>query len=66
MILDAVALAADPITWKFDDPVWMEQWPLTAKKLQAAEDLVMEQLAGGPIEPSNSRWNNLIFVIKKK
>ena len=65
-ILEAVALAADPITWKSDDPVWVEQWPLTAEKLQAAEDLVMEQLAAGHIEPSNSPWNTPIFVIKKK
>ena len=43
----------------------MEQWPLTAEKLQAAEDLVMEQLAAGHIEPSNSPWNTPIFVIKK-
>ena len=44
----------------------MEQWPLTPEKLQAAEDLVMEQLAAGHIEPSNSPWNTPIFVIKKK
>ena len=44
----------------------MEQWPLTAEKLQAAEDLVMEQLAAGHIEPSNSPWNTPNFVIKKK
>ena len=44
----------------------MEQWPLTAENLQAAEDLVMEQLAAGHIEPSNSPWNTPIFVIKKK
>jgi len=65
-ILEAVALAADPITWKSDDLVWVEQWPLTAEKLQAAEDLVVEQLAAGHIEPSNSPWNTPIFVIKKK
>ena len=44
----------------------MEQWPLTAENLQAAEDLVMEQLAAGHIEPSNSPWNTPIFVVKKK
>ena len=43
----------------------MEQWPLTAENLQAAEDLVMEQLAAGHIEPSNSPWNTPIFVKKK-
>ena len=41
----------------------MEQWLLTAEKLQ---HLVMEQLAAGHIEPSNSPWNTPIFVIKKK
>ena len=46
--------------------MWVEQWPLIAEKLQAAEDLVMEQLAAGYIEPSNSPWNTLIFDIKKK
>ena len=44
----------------------MEQWPLTAKKLQAAEALVVEQLAASYIEPSNNPWNTPIFVIKKK
>ena len=44
----------------------MEQWPLTAEKLQAAEDLVMEQLAAGQIGPFNSPWDTTIFVIKKK
>ena len=44
----------------------MEQCPLTAEKLQAAEDLVMEQLAASHIEQSNSNWNTPIFVIKKK
>ena len=43
----------------------MEQWPLTAKKLQAAEDLVVEQLAAGHTEPSNSPWYTPIFVKKK-
>ena len=44
----------------------MEQWPLIAEKLQAAEDLAMEQLTASHIEPSNSPWNTPIFVIKKK
>ena len=43
----------------------MEQWPLIAEKLQAAEDLAMEQLTASHIEPSNSPWNT-IFVVKKK
>ena len=44
----------------------MEQWPLTAEKLQASEGLVIEQLTAGHIEPSNSPWNIPVFVIKKK
>ena len=40
--------------------------PLTAEKLQATEDLVMEQLTAGHIEPSNSPWNTPIFFIKEK
>ena len=54
------------LTWKSDDLVWVEQWPLTAEKLKAAEDLVMEQLAARHIEPFNIPWNTHIFVIKKK
>lgn len=34
---------------------------LTAQKLQAAEDLVVRQLAAGHMEPSNSPWNAPIF-----
>ena len=44
----------------------MEQWPLTAEKLQAVEHLVMEKLTAGHIEPSNSPCNTPMFVIKKK
>ena len=25
------------ITWKYDKPIWAEQWPLTKEKLQAAK-----------------------------
>lgn len=38
---------------------------LTAENFWATEDLVMEQLATGYIEPSNSPWNTPIFVIRK-
>ena len=44
----------------------MSQWPLTQEKLQAAQQLVQEQLDSGHISPSNSPWNSPIFVIKKK
>lgn len=57
---------ADAITWRSDTPVWIEQWPLTGEKIQAATELVMEQLKAGHIEPTTSPWNTPIFVIKKK
>lgn len=46
--------------------MWVDQWPLSAEKIQAAELLVQEQLEKGHIAPSNSPWNSPIFVIKKK
>ncbi|CAK6440468.1 unnamed protein product [Pipistrellus nathusii] len=64
--IDSSAIHADKIQWKSDDPVWVDQWPLTQEKLQAAQQLVQEQLQSGHIEPSNSPWNTPIFVIKKK
>ena len=64
--MEAIVFAADPITWKSQDPVWVEQWPLTKEKLLAAKALISEQLELGHIEPSNSPWNTPIFVIKKK
>ena len=32
------------ITWKYDKPIWTEQWPLTKEKLQAAKELIDTQL----------------------
>lgn len=52
--------------WKSEDPLWIEQWPLTKEKLDAAHLLVKEQLQQGHIEFSTSPWNSPIFVIKKK
>lgn len=46
--------------------MWVSQWPLTQEKIQALEQLVAEQLEKGHIEESNSPWNTLVFVIKKK
>lgn len=57
---------ADKITWNTQTPVWVDQWPLTQEKLNAATVLVQEQLVAGHLEPSNSPWNTPIFVIKKK
>lgn len=52
--------------WLTDEPVWVDQWPLTQEKLQIAQQLVLEQLEGGHIEESLSPWNTPIFVIRKK
>ena len=60
------SLCADKIDWKSDEPVWLNQWPLTEKKIQAIEQLIEEQLQKGHIEESNSPWNTPIFVVKKK
>lgn len=46
--------------------MWVPQWPLSSEKLQAAHQLVQEQLEEGHIEPSLSPWNTPIFVIKKE
>ena len=63
---DSPVTHADPIDWKSEEPVWVDQWPLTQEKLSAAQRLVQEQLRLGHIEPSTSAWNSPIFVIKKK
>ena len=54
------------LTGLTNDPVWVDQWPLTVEKLKAPQELVAEQLAAGHIEPSHSPWNTPVFVIKKK
>ena len=28
------------ITWKNDEPIWTEQWPLMKEKLQATKELI--------------------------
>ena len=28
------------ITWKNNEPIWTEQWPLTKEKLQATKELI--------------------------
>jgi hypothetical protein len=57
---------AAQITCLSTDPVWVDQRPLTGKKLAAATTLVEEQLKAGHIEPIHSPWNTSIFVIRKK
>ena len=46
--------------------MWVDQWPLSKEKIDAAQQLVQEQLELGHIEQSNSPWNLHIFVIRKK
>ncbi|KAK4811131.1 hypothetical protein QYF61_019762 [Mycteria americana] len=54
------------LTWLTNEPVWVDQWPMTKERLQIAKQLVAEQLAAGHIKPSVSPWNTPIFVIPKK
>ena len=62
----APALQADKISWKTNDPVWVDQWSMPPEKVQAALQLVQEQLRLSHLEPSTFPWNTHIFVIKKK
>lgn len=55
-----------PIPWHTEEAVWVPQWPLSSEKLQAAQQLVEEQLKLGHLEHTQSAWNTPIFVIKKK
>ncbi|XP_021259922.1 LOW QUALITY PROTEIN: uncharacterized protein LOC110402288 [Numida meleagris] len=58
---------AIPLQWRQDaHPVWVDQWPLTQGKLAALQQLVTQELWLGHIEPSLSRWNTPVFVIKKR
>lgn len=60
------ALTTLKLTWRTDDPVWVDQWPLGREKLSALKNLVQEQLQKGHIKPTDSPWNSPVFVIKKK
>ena len=55
-----------PITWKNNEPIWLEQWPLSKIQLEAAHALVQEKLNACHIFPSISPLNTPIFVVKKK
>ncbi|RMC15679.1 hypothetical protein DUI87_07881 [Hirundo rustica rustica] len=52
------------LNWLTNEPVWVEQWPLSKPKLKALEELVKEQLAKGHIV-TDSPWNSPVFVIQK-
>jgi len=53
------------LKWKTDKPVWVDQWPLTTKKVASLQQLVQEQLQAGHIQPSVTPWNTPVFVISK-
>ncbi|RMC18101.1 hypothetical protein DUI87_04980 [Hirundo rustica rustica] len=53
------------LNWLTNDPVWVEQWPLSKQKLKALEELVEEQLRKGHIVETDSPWNSPGFVIQK-
>ena len=36
--------AVTKITWKNDEPIWTEQWPLMKDKFQATKELIDTQL----------------------
>jgi len=55
-----------PLNWLSNEPVWVDQWPMTEERLQITRQLVAEQLDAGHIQPSVSPWNTPIFVIPKK
>ena len=57
---------ADKMSWIGDEPLWLNQWPLTQEKVQALKQLVEKQLQFGHIKESNSPWNTPVFVIKEK
>ena len=42
------------ITWKNDESIWTEQWPLTKDKFQATKELIDTQLELKHIEESYS------------
>lgn len=54
------------LSWKNNDPVCVDPWPLEDKKLSALKKLMDEQLQKGHIKPTNSPWNSPVFVIHKK
>lgn len=52
------------LTWRTNNPAWVNQWPLPAEKVTALQELVQEQL--GHITLTTSPWNSPVLVSKKK
>jgi hypothetical protein len=55
-----------PLKWLLNEPMWVDQWPLSGQKLQQAHILVQQKVKAGYVEPSNSPWNSPVFLIEKK
>ncbi|XP_014109964.1 PREDICTED: endogenous retrovirus group K member 18 Pol protein-like [Pseudopodoces humilis] len=53
------------LSWLDNDPIWVNQWPLSKQKLGALEKLVEEELAKGHIVETTSPWSSPVFLIKK-
>ncbi|RMC16248.1 hypothetical protein DUI87_08463 [Hirundo rustica rustica] len=53
------------LNWLTENPVWVEQWPLSKQKLKVLEELVEEQLRKGHIVETDSPWNSPVVVIQK-
>ena len=53
-----------PAVSETEEPIWVKQWSLNFKKLQALEQLTQEQLDVHHIEESTSHWNS-IFGVKR-
>lgn len=49
-----------------DEPIWVDQWPLTQEKLTKIHELIAQQLQAGHVEETNSPWNTPIFTLPKK
>ncbi|ERE71777.1 putative HERV-K-22q11.21 provirus ancestral Pol protein [Cricetulus griseus] len=54
------------LKWLTDEPLWVAQWLMNCKNLEALEKFMKEHLDAGHIEESISPWNSPVFVIKKK
>ncbi|RMC18186.1 hypothetical protein DUI87_05067 [Hirundo rustica rustica] len=66
--ISTVAIEERPtkkLNWLTDNPVWVEQWPLSKQKLKVLEELVEEQFRKGHIVETDSPWNSPVFVIQK-
>jgi hypothetical protein len=66
-----ISLTHWPAAWPMQPTVtqlwyWTKSISLPKEKLEAAHQLVQEQLQEGHIEPTSAPWNTPIFVIKKK